>query len=279
MFGGVPAVYATFASYDEVAHHSGLERADTLEALRKLDARFRPHRTGSPLRAAAVRRSSCCPTTARLRGRRFASATATDSTTSSSSRLPRAGSAGWPPATRTRPACSVPSPRRPAARRSARPSAAATTSRPGRRRARLGQPRARLPHGAPAPPHARGDPQPPPAAHGRAVPAPPHGVLPRALPGRRGAGDRRRRDAPARRRPRDRTGSACELLAQRGAAPAARGRLPARRRHRRQQLLRPGDRGGVRVSRSSSPSMAGSASPRPGRSCCAPVATPRPRSR
>ncbi|UGS38654.1 phage holin family protein [Capillimicrobium parvum] len=40
MFRGVPAVYATFASYDEVAHHSGLERPDTLEALRKLDARF-----------------------------------------------------------------------------------------------------------------------------------------------------------------------------------------------------------------------------------------------
>ena len=40
MFRGVPAVYATFASYDEVAHHSGLERADTLEALRKLDQRF-----------------------------------------------------------------------------------------------------------------------------------------------------------------------------------------------------------------------------------------------
>ena len=37
---GRPAVYATFASYDEVAHHSGLERADTLEALRKLDERF-----------------------------------------------------------------------------------------------------------------------------------------------------------------------------------------------------------------------------------------------
>jgi uncharacterized membrane protein YvlD (DUF360 family) len=40
MARGVPAVYATFASYDEVAHHSGLERQDTLEALRKLDARF-----------------------------------------------------------------------------------------------------------------------------------------------------------------------------------------------------------------------------------------------
>src|SRR5207253_3032856 len=37
MMSGRPAVYATFSSYDEVAHHSGLERADTLEALRKLD--------------------------------------------------------------------------------------------------------------------------------------------------------------------------------------------------------------------------------------------------
>src|SRR3954447_2509013 len=40
MMRGRPAVYATFASYDEVAHHSGLERPDTLEALRKLDERF-----------------------------------------------------------------------------------------------------------------------------------------------------------------------------------------------------------------------------------------------
>jgi uncharacterized membrane protein YvlD (DUF360 family) len=41
MMAGRPAVYATFSSYDEVAHHSGLERADTLEALRKLDQQFR----------------------------------------------------------------------------------------------------------------------------------------------------------------------------------------------------------------------------------------------
>jgi len=40
MMRGRPAVYATFASYDEVAHHSGLERADTLEALRKVDQQF-----------------------------------------------------------------------------------------------------------------------------------------------------------------------------------------------------------------------------------------------
>src|SRR3954469_606484 len=40
MMRGRPAVYATFSSYDEVVHHSGLERADTLEALRKLDQQF-----------------------------------------------------------------------------------------------------------------------------------------------------------------------------------------------------------------------------------------------
>src|SRR4051812_40479080 len=40
MMRGRPVVYATFASYDEVAHHSGLERLDTLEALRKLDQQF-----------------------------------------------------------------------------------------------------------------------------------------------------------------------------------------------------------------------------------------------
>ncbi len=40
MMKGRPAIYATFSSYDEVAHHSGLEREDTLEALRKLDEQF-----------------------------------------------------------------------------------------------------------------------------------------------------------------------------------------------------------------------------------------------
>jgi uncharacterized membrane protein YvlD (DUF360 family)/predicted AlkP superfamily pyrophosphatase or phosphodiesterase len=40
MMRGRPAIYATFSSYDEVAHHSGLERSDTFEALRKLDQQF-----------------------------------------------------------------------------------------------------------------------------------------------------------------------------------------------------------------------------------------------
>ena len=40
MMRGVPAMYACFAGYDEVAHHSGLERADTMEVLRKIDQQF-----------------------------------------------------------------------------------------------------------------------------------------------------------------------------------------------------------------------------------------------
>ncbi|MGI9116950.1 MAG: phage holin family protein [Gaiellales bacterium] len=40
VMAGRPIIYATFSSYDEVAHHSGLERADTMEALRKLDQAF-----------------------------------------------------------------------------------------------------------------------------------------------------------------------------------------------------------------------------------------------
>ena len=40
MYSVVPYVYATLAGYDEVSHHSGIERSDTLEVLRKLDREF-----------------------------------------------------------------------------------------------------------------------------------------------------------------------------------------------------------------------------------------------
>ena len=40
MYSGVPYVYVTLAGYDEVSHHSGIERPDTLEVLRKLDREF-----------------------------------------------------------------------------------------------------------------------------------------------------------------------------------------------------------------------------------------------
>ena len=55
MMRGRPAVYATFSSYDEVAHHSGLMRADTLEALRKLDQQFGRLAARAALRPAPVR--------------------------------------------------------------------------------------------------------------------------------------------------------------------------------------------------------------------------------
>jgi uncharacterized membrane protein YvlD (DUF360 family) len=37
MMGGLPVVYTTFLAYDEVAHHSGVERADALAVLRHVD--------------------------------------------------------------------------------------------------------------------------------------------------------------------------------------------------------------------------------------------------
>ncbi|HSL94935.1 MAG TPA: phage holin family protein [Thermoleophilia bacterium] len=40
MMKGRPAIYACFAGYDEVAHHSGLERVDAMEVLRKIDQQF-----------------------------------------------------------------------------------------------------------------------------------------------------------------------------------------------------------------------------------------------
>jgi len=40
MYAGVPSVYTTLVGYDEVAHHSGVERPDALEVLEDLDELF-----------------------------------------------------------------------------------------------------------------------------------------------------------------------------------------------------------------------------------------------
>ncbi len=48
-YAGRPVVYSTFVGYDEVAHHSGIERFDTLEVLRGIDRAF-----GRIARAAAT---------------------------------------------------------------------------------------------------------------------------------------------------------------------------------------------------------------------------------
>ncbi len=48
-YAGRPVLYSTFVGYDEVAHHSGIERFDTLEVLRGIDRAF-----GRIARAAAT---------------------------------------------------------------------------------------------------------------------------------------------------------------------------------------------------------------------------------
>jgi uncharacterized membrane protein YvlD (DUF360 family) len=40
MYAGLPSVYASFVGYDEVAHHSGVERPDAVDILHKLDKQF-----------------------------------------------------------------------------------------------------------------------------------------------------------------------------------------------------------------------------------------------
>src|SRR5256885_6602815 len=40
LYAGRPVVYSTFSGYDEMAHHAGIERAETLGVLRNLDRQF-----------------------------------------------------------------------------------------------------------------------------------------------------------------------------------------------------------------------------------------------
>ncbi len=48
MMAGRPVVYTTFLAYDEVAHHSGVERHDTLAVLRQVDRQIRRVETAIP---------------------------------------------------------------------------------------------------------------------------------------------------------------------------------------------------------------------------------------
>ena len=245
MMRGRPAVYATFASYDEVAHHSGLERADTLEALRKLDQQFarienarryapRPYeivvlsdhgqtqgatfkqRHGYGLDELVERSLSQGSVAALLRRRRAAGR------------------------------------RRPRGRRGHRQGRQASAQerrlRPRRRRARLGQPRPDLPDGAPtggsrwrrsrsATPSLIGALREHPHIGWLLVRSAEHGALVLGPTGSRRLEDGARRG----RRP------AGAVLAHRAGAPAAHRRLRARRRHHGRQLLRPRARGGLRL--------------------------------
>ena len=54
IIAGRPVVYTTFLAYDEVAHHSGVERPDTLATLRRVDHEFARIEAAAAARAAPV---------------------------------------------------------------------------------------------------------------------------------------------------------------------------------------------------------------------------------
>ena len=63
---GLPAVYNTFFGYDEVAHHSGIDREDAFKVLATLDGSS-PIWSMSPAKRRAPTTSSSSPITARAR--------------------------------------------------------------------------------------------------------------------------------------------------------------------------------------------------------------------
>ena len=166
MMRGRPAVYATFSSYDEVAHHSGLAARRHARGAAQARPAVRPHRARPPPTPRARTRSSSSPTTARRRARPSSSATATASTSWSSARS-RGGevaefAGGDEQSAMVGHALSE------ATGPQAGEAAEERRLRPRRRRPRLGQPRPRLPDGGAASSHPRGDRR----APSRADPAP-----------------------------------------------------------------------------------------------------------
>ena len=151
---GRPAVYATFSSYDEVAHHSGLERADTLEALRKLDqqfARIERARRYAPRPYKIVVLSDHGQT----QGATFKQRNGYDLDELVERSIERGTMAhDRPAATRTTPRSGMPSPRRPAERRRG---ARRRARRASRDRAGVREPRPDLPDGGAAAADAGGD--------------------------------------------------------------------------------------------------------------------------
>ena len=195
MMRGRPAVYATFSSYDEVAHHSGLERADTLEALRKLDQQFAAIERGAryappPLRDRGALRPRPDPgrhlqAEKRLRPGRAGRALARGRRGARPRRRRRADGDGGP--------C-----RRGGHRDQTEEEAEERCVGPARRGPRVRQPRARLPDGGAASPLDGGDRRAPSPAHRRPARAPAHRLAAGALRSPRAAGARRRGHARAR---------------------------------------------------------------------------------
>ena len=75
VLAGRPVIYTTFLAYDEVAHHSGIERHDALAVLRDLDRQIARIADGLRRRRRGPTGWSSSPTTASRRARPSATAT------------------------------------------------------------------------------------------------------------------------------------------------------------------------------------------------------------
>ena len=245
MMRGRPAVYATFSSYDEVAHHSGLERADTLEALRKLDDQF-AHIEHARRYAPRPYEIVVLSDHGQTQGATFKQRNGyglDELVERSLARGDVTGIAGG-----DEQSAMVGNAVNEATGKKAK-KAEERRLRPRRRRARLGQPRPHLPDGGAPPPDARGDRRAPSGADPRAPRASrtsagcssaPRSAEPLALGAQRHALPRATGASRARIRSRSSHPT-------RPAAPAAHRRLRARRRHHGRQLLRPRARRGLRL--------------------------------
>ena len=89
IYAGRPVGYSTFLAYDEVAHHSGVERSDTLSVLRRVDRQI--GRIAAAARdAPRPYRSWSCRITGSRRERRSSTATGSRSRSwSSAPAMPR----------------------------------------------------------------------------------------------------------------------------------------------------------------------------------------------
>ena len=74
LYSGRPVIYTMFLGYDEVAHHSGIERPETLGELAKIDRAFARLAEPPRMRPGPIA-SSCSPIMASRRERRSSSAT------------------------------------------------------------------------------------------------------------------------------------------------------------------------------------------------------------
>ncbi len=244
MMKGRPAIYATFSSYDEVAHHSGLERPDTMEALRKLDQQFgridRARRYAARPYEIVVLSDHGQTQGATFKQRNGYGLDELVQRSVEQGEVADVGAGDENKATVGRAVDEASGHKR------KKPSKKDVS---GRDLVVLGsgQPRPDLPPRRAAQADARGDRRAASKARSGAPRAPARRLAPHPV----GAAGRARARSARHSVPRDRTGrgrgSAGGVLAERGSAPCPQRRIRPRGRHLRRQLLRPGARGRVRV--------------------------------